>query len=154
MYTAIRPGIQYISKHAGIITTNIMINLYSKTKSQIKLKGKLSNSIAEKFGVNQGGVLSPFLFIEFLKDLGSYLDNIGVYISDDEILNYLLWADDLVLLSSTPEGLQHLLDGLHNFTRQWHLIVNTLKTKVMIVTSARHTPAPIFTFNSQPVEHV
>ena len=51
------------------------------------------------FGVIQGGVLSPQLFNEFLSDLGDYLDpECGVKL-DRKLLLYLLFADDLILLS-------------------------------------------------------
>ena len=54
------------------------------------------------------GLLSV-LFTEFLKDLGDHLSKSGVFITETDILNCLLWADDLFLISSTPEGLQKLL---------------------------------------------
>ena len=122
--------------------------------SQIKISGKLSNYIDENFGVNQGGVLSPFLFVEFLKDLGKFFKDTGIVLNDEEIFNYLLWEDDLVLLSSTPEGLQSLLDSLYDFTKQWHLIVTTLKTKVMIISGAKRTQSITFTINAIIIEQV
>lgn len=45
---------------------------------------------------------------------------------------FLLFADDLVPLSSMEKGLQIQLDLLQNFCQTWGLVVNTNKTKVVI----------------------
>ena len=44
----------------------------------------------------------------------------------------LLFADDLMLLSPTQEGLQQHLDLLHRFCQTWALTVNLSKTKIMV----------------------
>ena len=83
--------------------------------------------------MSQGGPNSPFLFRRFLTDLILYLKNeCGIVISESEILLHLLWADDLILLSDTPQGLQTQLDGLYQFCKDWHMLVNETKTKIMI----------------------
>ena len=44
----------------------------------------------------------------------------------------MLWADDLIVVSDSSYGLQKQLDGLQQFC-SWNLIiVNELKTKVMV----------------------
>ena len=49
----------------------------------------------------------------------------------------LLYADDLVILSETKEGLQRSLDSLSQFTQKWHLEVNTKKTKCLTFAQGR-----------------
>ena len=44
----------------------------------------------------------------------------------------LLFADDLVILSPTQEGLQQNLDLLHRFCQTWALTVNFIKIKIMV----------------------
>ena len=44
----------------------------------------------------------------------------------------LMYADDMVLLAETAEGLQKMLDTLVRYTDKWNLTVNTNKTKVMV----------------------
>ena len=79
-------------------------------------------------GVLQGGVLSPNFFNIFLEDLPDYLSSEkGVYISHTKI-PYLLFADDLVLMSESPTGLKKIIRGLENFCSQWHMVVNVTKT--------------------------
>ena len=92
-------------------------NLYSKTQFRLKWRGLLSNPSPDNIGVNQGGNASPTLFRRYMSDLMDYLnEQFGVCIGE-EIVIHLLWADDLVLFSDTPQGLQKQLDGFFNFVR-------------------------------------
>ena len=47
-------------------------------------------------------------------------------------INHSLYADDLVLLSLTKEGLQNCLDRLQNYCTKNSLLINIDKTKTMI----------------------
>jgi hypothetical protein len=53
-------------------------------------------------------------------------------------LNHLLYADDLILISESPSGLQHCVDALQSFCSGWGLQVNTQKTKVMIMSRSKN----------------
>ena len=53
-----------------------------------------------------------------------------VYASET-IVAHLLWAEGLILISDSHEGLQKQLDGLQTFCAENVMIVNELKTKVM-----------------------
>jgi hypothetical protein len=48
----------------------------------------------------------------------------------------LLYADDIVFLASTAEGLQEQLETLNNWSTKWALNVNIDKTKVLHVRKA------------------
>ena len=48
-------------------------------------------------------------------------------------LKLLLYADDLLLLSSTRENLQLRLDLLYDYCTRWRLYVNTDKTTIVMV---------------------
>jgi hypothetical protein len=43
-----------------------------------------------------------------------------------------MYADDVILLSETLEGLQNCLEKLHKYCEVWGLQVNIKKTKSMI----------------------
>ena len=43
--------------------------------------------------------------------------------------NVIMYADDLVLMSQTKEGLQKCLDRLYEYCQKWKLVVNTDKKK-------------------------
>ena len=106
-------------------------SLYNKTHFRVKYNGYLSSPIMDSMGVNQGGNASGFLFRKYMANLGNYLRQEFGVVMGDNILAHLLWADDLILFSDTPEGLQKRLDGLMRFCSKNQMIVNELKTKCM-----------------------
>ena len=84
--------------------------MFLKSSSRVKWNDKISKPIKNRYGVIQGGVLSPKLFNEFLQDLGKYLNpKYGLKIGDI-YLAYLLFADDIVLFSEFAESLQSQID--------------------------------------------
>ena len=106
-------------------------SLYSKTHFRVKRNGKLSPPVLSTLGVNQGGISSGLMFRKYMSDLSTYLSTeVGIVISN-EIIAHILWADDLILFSDSPMGLQKQLDGLLKFCSKNKIIVNETKTKVM-----------------------
>ncbi len=87
---------------------NLICDMYKKAKCRVKWKGKVGSEIDSEYGVLQGGMLSPKLFTEFLTDLKTYLEKECGLLIDDDILMYILYADDLILCSESAEGLQKL----------------------------------------------
>ena len=83
-----------------------------------------------EIGVRQGDVLGPNFFKIFVYNLPSYLsecpDPVNV---NGNHLQYLVSADDIVLLSKSSEGFQQRLDGLYRFCKDWCLDLNVSKTK-------------------------
>ena len=133
---------------------NIIKSMYDNAKSRVKWNSQLSNIFENLRGVLQGGVLSPTLFKIFLDDLVDYLDkNKGVTVGDIMIC-YILFADDLVLVSETSTGLQHLLNGLEQFCKQWHMLVNLMKTNIMIFNKKYLVPdnSHDFHFNGSKID--
>ena len=43
-----------------------------------------------------------------------------------------MYADDLVILSETKEGLQRCLDKLNIYTKKWDLKINLKKTNIVV----------------------
>ena len=102
-------------------------------------------------GVNQGGVASGLLFRKYMADLDMFLNTeFGVYIRE-MIIAHILWADDLILMSDTPEGLQHQLNGLFKICSKNLLVVNAVKTKCMTIGDS--TPLDLH-FNGNKIEQV
>jgi hypothetical protein len=112
---------------------SVLKSMYSKTKSAIKINGLIHKWVVDKCGTNQGGPISPSMFREMLADLKDYFNaEYGIVISDTLILVHLLWADDLILVSDSAGGLQSQLDGLYTFCSKFQMIVNDMKTKVVL----------------------
>lgn len=67
-------------------------------------------------------------------------------------LNCLLYADDLVLLSSTKEGMQSCLDELSTYCNKWYLQVNLEKTKCMTFNTLGRIVTCKFNFEGKIIE--
>jgi hypothetical protein len=87
-----------------------------------------------------------------MSDLPKYFNkNHGVSI-DNLTLTHLSYADDIVIISDTPEGLQSNINALHTFCCKWHLIVNASKTKVLEYSNSNLKS--VFSYNSTNIEQV
>ena len=79
-------------------------SLYGKTHFQVKRNGRLSRAVLNNLGVNQGGISSGLMFRKYMSDLSTYLSaEVGIAISN-EIIAHILWGDDLILFSDTPQA--------------------------------------------------
>ena len=95
------------------------------------------------------------MFVDFLSDTRTYLEEKCGVTVDDEILVHLLWADDMIIVSNSANGLQSSLDNLFKYCSQWQLILNVMKTKILVYNKAAiKTRMPPFTFNGSDIEIV
>ena len=64
-------------------------------------------------GVQEGCILIPLLFNLYISDLSSAFDNTlwdPFVLPNGAKINYLFYADDLIILSRSKTGLQNCLD--------------------------------------------
>ena len=63
-----------------------------------------------------------------------------------------MWADDIILLSETREGLQNCLNNLYTYCQKWKLEVNLKKTKSMIFRGkGTNITKASFHLNTEPI---
>lgn len=103
-------------------------SMYQNSISRVKCENTLTDSIDIKQGVHLGSVLSPLLFNIFINANGDTLLADNAPIIYDSKVNHLLYADDLVLMSSTEEGLQRNIDTLHEYCMNLGLTIHTDRT--------------------------
>ena len=106
--------------------------MYSSSMVSIKIGDKLTEPFTSSLGVRQGDVLSPNIFKLFLNDFSDIIENSNdsVYLQDKK-MSCLLYADDLILISDSEQGLQDGLNILHKYCKDWCMKININKTKVI-----------------------
>ena len=134
----------------------ILQSLYTGHEAYVRLSNGLLQPILTTIGLKQGCGISPLLFNLFINKLPDIFDQTcdPVKLGNDN-LSSLLWADDLVILSSTSQGLQIAIDKTFEFYKNLGLELNSKKTKVMIF-NARGLKLTNFSFTvaGSPLEIV
>ena len=102
----------------------VVMQLYEKAKTKVKVGKGMSDAFSVKVGVHQGSVLSPFLFAIVMDVVcGDVMEG---------LLFEILYADDLVLMADSMEELQLKFDRWKSVIEKKGLKVNIGKTKVMV----------------------
>ena len=108
-------------------------NLYCGGTTSLKYgRSQSSRVISARRGVRQGDPLSPILF-NFLMDwvLSALDDNLGLAINDNTRVCHLAFADDLVLLSESVDGLRTLARDFEIGLSNVGLLPNAKKSATM-----------------------
>ena len=121
-------------------------NLYLNQEAAVRVEGETSEWFSVGKGVRQGCILSPYLFNiyaenimrNFTYDTQRYNDPADPEHDTFDSLNIggralpeLRYADDTVLLSNTPEGLEKMINSVKHHSEEQNLFLNAKKTKIM-----------------------
>ena len=105
------------------------MNMYSQLKCQVRTTEGMSECFSQDNGVLQGESLSPTLFAAYINELESRMNAVeGMCVNINGVkVSVLMYADDLVLLIQTEDGLQRGINELHvhSFCTENDLPVNT-----------------------------
>ena len=106
-------------------------------------------------GLKQGCPLSPLLFNLYIDDVGSvFTDDCAPLELHDIKLSHFLYADDMILLSETEEGLQNSLNALHRFSVRKRLEISVKKSKTMVFNKSGRFIKKYFNLNGKLLEPV
>ena len=125
-------------QHIGIVRRELLwFKDYLTTRSQVvQLNGHVSDTCSISYGVPQGSILGPLLFILYINDLPLHLNRSKV----------ILYADDTALLFSHKNlhDIERVLSDELAIAQAWlaenKLTLNLQKTKCMILSSKPKTP--------------
>lgn len=111
-------------------------SMYAVVKAKVKVGGDLTDSFMCPRGLKQGEICSPVLFSLFINELAEEIikgGKHGIPLSPDLLqILIMLFADDIILVSSTVSGLQQQLNVLCNTAHSLDLTVNLQKSNVVI----------------------
>ena len=102
--------------------------MHSESKYSVKLLLGLTDPFSSHIGVKHGCILSPLSFNLFVNDLPNCFET-EKYESialGDHLVNCLMYADDIILLSNSKEG-SNSLSNLKKFCDSWNLKINIEK---------------------------
>lgn len=115
-------------------------SLYDEVWIKVRAGGESSERFASLQGVKQGDPASPVLFGLFVEALHDMLERwcpgTGPTIAGASVLD-LLFADDVILLATSPAHLQQQLDVLELFCLIFNMKVNLKKTEVIVFRPSR-----------------
>ena len=138
----------------GFFFRNIT-SMYEKTKYSIKLKKGFLDPIDSNLGLKQGCPLSPMLFNVYIDDVENIFDDQCNPVElQNEKIHHFLYADDLVLLSHSAEGLQRSLNKLSEYAKYKCLTISTKKSKTMIFNPTGKHIKKQFTIEGKALESV
>ena len=115
----------------GIV--QLLMTWYEWQKFYVLWGSSLSEGFSVTNGVRQGGMLSPYLFNAYTDDLSKSLNMSGVGCHYLGSINHLCYADDMVLLSPTPEGLQKMLDICTYYANSHDILFHPKKSVCMAI---------------------
>ena len=114
---------------------------FSTQQFCVKWGNVLSFRFGSSNGLRQGGILSPYLFNTYTDELNTKLNSLPIGCSINDItINNLCYADDMVLISPSVQGLQRLINTCSSYANEFDIIYNETKTQCMSVLprSLRH----------------
>ena len=135
---------------------HLLMNVYREQKAKVRTKYGDSEWFPIEKGVKQGTTISPHLFnIYSERVMREALEGLKgtVKVGGKSITN-LRYAEDVVLIASTIEELQDLVDRVKESSARVGLSMNVKKTKIMKILCGENDNNTSVIVNGEPLQIV
>jgi hypothetical protein len=135
---------------------NTLMYWYTHQECTVQWGKETSKAFKVSNGVRQGGILSPLSFNLYVDELSRKLTKVNVGCKlNEQNMNHLMYADDLVLLAPSPKALQRLIDQCCEFGVENDINFNSAKSAVMVFRSPlTKTRTPKLFINGNELQEV
>ena len=106
------------------VLVQAVMSLYEGSRKKVRVGSKTSEEVEVRVGVHQGFVLSPLIF--------AVVVDVVIEHAREGLLNEILYADDLVLMSESMDDLRERFQKWRSALEGKGLKVNVGKTKMMV----------------------
>ena len=115
-----------IKRGISLVFLRLLMDMYSKQMGCVTWNGKNSNTFSIRNGVKQGGVISPRLYCIYTDGLFSLLrqKRTGCWVGDHYV-GILGYADDLLLIAPSRDGLQEMINTCEAYAKDLNLTFST-----------------------------
>lgn len=120
--------------------------IYPRMQYTVRLNGQFSEPFGSDIGILAGDPASPLAFLLYLADFCPPADPDDLRILDTAIA-HLEHADDMVLMSTTRQGLQRKLLYLEIWASSNFMESNPRKCNVMIFGASSDKESPLLLYN-------
>ena len=126
-----------------------VLESYLKNRKQFVQSGQRKSQMTEvKYGVSQGSILGPILFIVYINDLKT----------NSPCSNFIFYADDTAVYTKSNKTNacrehQQILSQTENWLKMNKLTLNTDKSKT-ITFKTKHDRSDVFTMNGKRLENI
>ena len=146
------------NRHVDQHLINLVKDLYDGCEGEVVVQGSKSQPFPMRTGVRQGCALSPMLFNVYIDHIArTALDTPDMaalgypfaYNIDGQLhpplrvsahastvtpgrITFLMYADDIVLLSDSLEGLTTMMQRMESVSTDWAMTLNYVKTQAMV----------------------
>lgn len=111
----------------------LLRNLYRQQRATVRTANLVSEWFRIRKGVRQGCNLSPCLFNILAEQImRKALDGYsGGFKIGGKVISNLRYADDIVLVATSAEELQDLMNRVEKSAKEYNMLINATKTKVL-----------------------